>query len=127
MYDLHVELGNHPGTLGQFGKAMGHLGVSLEGGGVFTIGNCGQAHFLIEDGERGRRAAEAANLTVLGVSEVLTRRLKQERPGELGAICVALGNAGVNIVTMYSDHANRMILVVDDVAKAESVTTEWRP
>jgi hypothetical protein len=61
------------------------------------------------------------------VREVLIRRLDQEKPGELGRIAGALGEAGVNIVTMYSDHENRLILVVDDVAKGAEVTSAWLP
>ncbi|MGE0180299.1 MAG: amino acid-binding protein, partial [Sphingomonas sp.] len=66
-------------------------------------------------------------LKVIAVREVLVRRLDQERPGELGRIAAAIGAAGVNIVTMYSDHANQLILVTDDPQKAASVTRDWAP
>ena len=125
MYDIHVLLPDEPGALARFGRAVGGAGVSLEGGGVFTVNGVGQAHFLVEDGEAARRAAEAAGLRVAGVREVLIRRLDQERPGELGRIAAALGDAGINIVTQYSDHANRLILVVDDLAAAAAVTQDW--
>jgi hypothetical protein len=127
MYDLHVLLPDEPGALARFGKALGAAGVSLEGGGAFVVGGMGHAHFLVEDGERGRRAAEAEELQVVAVREVLVRRLNQERPGELGRIAAALGDAGVNILAQYSDHANRLILVVDDPQKAVAVTAEWAP
>ena len=125
MYDIHVLLPDEPGALARFGRAVGGAGVSLEGGGVFTVNGVGQAHFLVEDGEGARRAAEAAGLRVASVREVLIRRLDQERPGELGRIAAALGDAGINIVTQYSDHANRLILVVDDLAAAAAVTQDW--
>ena len=53
-----------------------------------------------------------------------------EVPHEYGGagmdtIAYALAKAGVNIITQYSDHANRLILVVDDPAKADSVTSDW--
>ena len=54
------------------------------------------------------------------------RRLKQEVPGQLGAICSALGDASVNIITLYSDHANQLILVTEDIDKARRVTAEWQ-
>ncbi len=50
MYDIHAMLPDNPGTLGQFGILMGRAGVSLEGGGMFTLGGAGHAHFLVEDG-----------------------------------------------------------------------------
>ena len=126
MYDIHVMLPDNPGTLGQFGSLMGRAGVSLEGGGMFTLGGAGRAHFLVEDGAAAARAAEQGGLEVVAVREVLVRRLKQEVPGQLGAICSALGEASVNIITLYSDHANQLILVTDDIDKARRVTAEWQ-
>ena len=42
------------------------------------------------------------------VREVLVRRLDQDgSPASSAAIAAALGEAGVNIVTMYSDHDNQ--------------------
>ena len=127
MYDIHVLLPHEPGMLARFGEALGSAGVSLEGGGVFVLGGAGHAHFLVADGQRARVAAQEAGLEVCGVREVLVRKLNQERPGELGRIAGVLGEAGVNIVTMYSDHDNQLILVVDDVAKAAEVTSAWTP
>lgn len=125
MYDIHVRLEDTPGALARFGAAMGECGVGLEGGGVFTFEGQGHAHFLVRDGERARAAAERAGLDVVAVREVVVRRLKQDIPGQLGAIAYALAKAGVNIITQYSDHDNRLILVVDDPAAAASVTADW--
>ena len=125
MFDVSIELPGKPGSLARFGEALGAAGVSLEGGGVFTVDGVGHAHFLVEDGEAARAALDQAGLGTATVRPVLIRRLKQEVPGQLGAIARALGDAGVNIETQYSDHANRLILVVDDMETAESVTSDW--
>lgn len=125
MYDLHALLPHEPGALARLGRALGGAGISLEGGGVFLAGGTGHAHFLVADGTRAREAAQAAGLEVVDVRPVLVRRLDQERPGELGRIAAALGDAGVNILTQYSDHANRLILVVDDPAKGAAATSDW--
>ncbi|MEO5773307.1 MAG: amino acid-binding protein [Sphingomicrobium sp.] len=125
MHDVSLDLADRPGSLADFGETLGAAGVSLEGGGVFTVDGTARAHFLVEDGEAARRALVAAGLGNATVRPVLVRRLKQEVPGQLGAIARALGDAGVNIETMYSDHANQLILVVDDVAAAERVTADW--
>lgn len=127
MYDIHVLLPHEPGMLARFGEALGSAGVSLEGGGVFALGAAGHAHFLVADGQRARVAAQEAGLEVCAVREVLICKLDQERPGELGRIAGALGEAGVNIVTMYSDHDNQLILVLDDVTKGAEVTKAWTP
>jgi hypothetical protein len=125
MFDVSIELPGQPGYLARFGEALGAAGVSLEGGGVFTVDVVGHAHFLVEDGEAARAALDQAGLGAATVRPVLIRRLKQEVPGQLGAIARALGDAGVNIETQYSDHANRLILVVDDMETAERVTSDW--
>ena len=125
MYDISIALPGQPGSLARFGEALGAAGVSLEGGGLFTVGGVGHAHFLVEDGEAARAALESAGLGSATVRPVLIRRLKQDVPGQLGAIARALGDVGVNIETQYSDHANRLILVVDDLETAEWVTSDW--
>lgn len=125
MFDLHLLLADQPGELARFGKAMGDAKVSVEGGGVFTVGDHAHAHFLVEDGERAKVAAARAGLEVVAVREVLVRRLKQDQPGQLGAIGAALAAAGVNVITQYSDHSNQLILVVDDIAKALGATGKW--
>lgn len=125
MYDISIALPGQPGSLARFGEALGAAGVSLEGGGLFTVGGVGHAHFLVEDGEAARAALESAGLGSATVRPVLIRRLKQDVPGQLGAIARALCDVGVNIETQYSDHANRLILVVDDLETAERVTSDW--
>ncbi|MEO7815318.1 MAG: amino acid-binding protein [Sphingomicrobium sp.] len=125
MYDLHLLLADQPGQLARFGQAMGQAGVSVEGGGVFTVGNEAHAHFLFDDGEAARTAATDAGLHVVALRPALVRRLKQDQPGQLGAIGAAVAGAGVNILTQYSDHANQLILVVDDIAKADAATSQW--
>jgi hypothetical protein len=127
MQDVAIELPGQPGSLARFGEALGMAGVSLEGGGVFTVEGTGYAHFLVEDGEAARLALERAGLGAAAVRPVLIRRLKQEVAGQLGAIARALADAGVNIEVQYSDHANRLILVVDDMEAAERATSDWAP
>jgi len=127
LFDLELRFADRPGELARFGEAMGRAGLSVEGGGAFDATNGAIAHFLFEDGEAAKRAAEAAGLEVVAVRPVLVRRLKQDQPGQLGAIGRALADAEVNIRTQYSDHSNQLILVVDDIDKAASATAEWSP
>jgi len=125
MFDVSIELPGQPGSLARFGETLGEASISLEGGGVFTVDGVGYAHFLVEDGEAALVALDRAGIGMATVRPVLIRQLKQEVPGQLGAIARALGDAGVNIETQYSDHANRLILVVDDMTTAERVTSDW--
>lgn len=128
MYDVHVIFRDIPGELARFGQLLGRNGVGLEGGGVFGT----DAHFLVEDGEKARRVLLDAGFTVKAVRKPVIRKLKQERPGELGEIAAALGEIaaalaarGVSILTQYSDHANHLILLTDNDKLAAEITEPW--
>ena len=125
MKDLAIALENRPGALADMGEALGRAGVSVEGGGVFVVDGLGIAHFLFEDGPVARRALEGAGIRVLAMRDVVAVRLRQSVPGQLGKIARAMAEAGVNIEVQYSDHDHRLILVVDDLAKAEGVAKSW--
>ncbi len=129
MKDLALRLVHRPGTLGEMAAALGAAGVSLEGGGVFVVDGVATAHFLVSDDHAG--PAETAlrsldGIDLLGVRDVLLTRLRQDVPGQLGALCSALGDAGVSIETQYSDHDGRLVLLVDHPARAAPVLEAWR-
>lgn len=127
MKDLAVELADRPGALARMGAALGAVGASVEGGGAFVVDGLGVAHFLFADAdaEPARQALDEAGVTVLDVRDVLVQRLRQDVPGQLGAICQRMAEAGVNIEVLYSDHSNQLILVVDDHAAGEQVSAAW--
>ncbi|MEB6379730.1 amino acid-binding protein [Leclercia adecarboxylata] len=121
MYDVHVIFTDTPGELSRFGQLLGRNGVGLEGGGVFGV----EAHFLVVEGEKARHVLLAAGFKVQAVRKPLIRKLKQERPGELGEIAAALAAQGVSILTQYSDHANHLILLTDNDKLAAEITGPW--
>ena len=121
MKDLAIALENRPGALAEMGEALGRAGVSIEGGGAWVVGNEGVAHFLFHDGTAARRALEAAGIRVVAEREVVVQRLKQAVPGQLGQLTRRMADAGVNIEVLYSDHDHQLVLVVDDVTKAQQV------
>lgn len=97
MQDLSLELENVPSTLALFGETLGNAGVSVEGGGAWVVTGVGTAHFLVEDGSRAAAALTAIGVRVLACRDVVTLRLRQDEPGQLGKICRRLAEAGVNI------------------------------
>lgn len=125
MYDVAIKLQHRPGALAEMGEALERAKISIEGGGVFAGGAEGHAHFLFQDGHAARTALERAGIEVLDCREVLVQRLAQDQPGQLGQIARLMAQAGVNIETMYSDHKNQLILVVDDPATGTEVSRRW--
>jgi hypothetical protein len=125
MRDVAIRIENSPGALARVGEALGRAGVSVEGGGAFAVDGGGLAHFLVADAAAARRALAGAGVEVLADREVLVQRLDQQRPGQLGRICRRMADAGVNIEALYSDHENRLILVVDDGARGRQVSEAW--
>ena len=125
MKDLAIALDHRPGALAEMGEALGKAGVSVEGGGAWVIGGKGVAHFLFKDGSAARKALEINGIKVLAEREVVVQRLKQAVPGQLGQLARRMGDAGINIEVMYSDHENQLILVVDDIEKARAVSKAW--
>jgi hypothetical protein len=125
MKDITLRLENRPGALAEMGEALGRAGVSIEGGGAFADGGHGLAHFLVADAAAARRALAEAGITVVAERDVLVQRLDQERPGQLGRICRRMAEAGVGIEVLYSDHQNRLILVVDDMERGRAVSDAW--
>ena len=125
MIDLSIVLDDRPGALADLGDALGRAAVSVEGGGVFVVDGIGIAHFLVEDGPAARTALESAGIRVLAEREVLVLRLRQDVPGQLGAVARRMAEAGVNIEVQYSDHANQLILVVDDLERGRAASEAW--
>jgi hypothetical protein len=129
--DLAIELEDRPGALADMGEALGGAGVSVEGGGVFAATREGRtvgfAHFLIADRDlaAARSALAAARIRLVAAREVVHLRLKQEVPGQLGAIARRMADAGVNIEVQYSDHERNLILLVDDAARGREVAARW--
>lgn len=123
MYDLTIRLENRPGALADMGEALGNARISIEGGGMFVVDGRAVAHFLFEDGEAAQAALEGEGIEVADRRRALVQRLDQEEPGQLGKMTRRMAEAGVNIEVMYSDHHNRLILVVDDADTGAS--EEW--
>lgn len=125
MMDVAIVLEDRPGALADMGEALGRAGVSIEGGGAWVVGRDGVAHFLFDDGAAAQVALEAAGIRVVAVREVVIQRLRQDVPGQLGSLTRHMADAGVNIEVLYSDHANQLVLVVDDPTQGREVAAAW--
>jgi len=113
--------------LADLGEALGGAGVSLEGGGVFTVAGAGVAHFLVDNAAAAQLALEGVGLGPVAISDVVTLRLRQAVPGQLGLLARQMADAGVNIAVQYSDHDGNLIVVVppDHATAAYGVANAW--
>ena len=125
MKDLEIALKNKPGSLALMGETLGKNKVSLEGGGVFQNGETSIAHFLVEEAEKAKAVLAEVGIEVVKINDVLIQKLRQDVPGQLGMFCRRMADAGVNILVQYSDHANQLIVVVDDIEKGKQVSETW--
>jgi hypothetical protein len=125
VFDVALDLGDQPDGLAAVGEALGAARISIEGGGMFRVDGRAVAHFLVADGQAARRVLADAGLVVTDVREVLVRRLRQDVPGQLGAITRAVAEAGVRLEVLYSDHDHRLILLTSDDAAAATATLAW--
>ena len=125
MKDLEIILENKIGALALLGEILGRNKISLEGGGVFSNDKNAIAHFLVEEADRAKQVLTQAGISVLRINDVVVLKLRQDVPGQLGMFCRRLADAGVNILTQYSDHSNQLIVVADNYEKAKQVAEEW--
>ena len=125
MKDLEIILENKVGALALLGETLGKNKISLEGGGVFDNGKHSIAHFLVEEADRAKEVLEQSGINVSKINEVIIKKLRQDVPGQLGMFCRKLADAGINILTQYSDHSNQLIVVVDKYERAKQVSDEW--
>lgn len=125
MQDIEILLENKPGELALMGETLGKNKISLEGGGVFQSGNVSIAHFLVEEAGRAKEELDRVEIKVVKINDVIIQKLRQDVPGQLGMFCRRMAEANVNILVQYSDHANQLILVVDDFEKGKKVSDAW--
>lgn len=114
MFDIEVAAPNGAESLVSIGRALGGAGVGLEGGGMWS----GVAHYLVADRNAAVLALIDAGLGAPVVRPVVVAELDADVPGALGRMMQILVDAGVTLHIQYSDHDNRKVLVVDDVARA---------
>jgi hypothetical protein len=118
--DLTVILEDRPGTAAEMGEALGKAGVNMEGGCGFRSEGKGVVHILVEDAVAAKKVLQQAGIEVRDEREVLVLKIGEDRPGVMGDITRRIAQAGVNIELMYIATNNRIVLGVDNIAKARA-------
>lgn len=117
--DLTVVLPDRPGALAELGERLGAAGVNIGGVCCAVQGGQGPAHVLVEDPEGARAALSDTPFDVGAEREVLVTDV-EDRPGVLGEVARRVADAGVNIEVVYLATNTRLVLGVDDAAKARA-------
>ena len=120
--DLTVVLQDRPGELARLGEATGRAGVAIQGMCALTGEGRGVIHLLFDDAvaPAARRALEQAGMGVADEREVLVIDVAQ-RPGSLGGLARALGEANVNIELAYTTFGGiKLVIATDDLDSARA-------
>jgi hypothetical protein len=124
--DLSIVTENRPGSIAKVAEALGIAGVNIDG--ICGIGLEGKAyiHILVQEVVKARRALEANHIEVSEELDVLVLEV-EDRPGVVGNISRRLANAGVDIQLAYLATSTRLVINVDDFAKAREALLPKRP
>ncbi|MGC9156359.1 MAG: amino acid-binding ACT domain-containing protein [Ferrimicrobium sp.] len=117
MYDVEVAAPDGAASLALLGQVLGNACVGLEGGGMWS----GVAHYLVEDAVAAENALTNAGIGPVVCNEVVIAELDADIPGALGRMMQQLVEGGVRLLSQYSDHDNRKVLIVDDAATARAI------
>lgn len=116
--NLTVILEDRPGELARLGEATGTRGVNILGMAAFTGEGRGVIQILVEDAAAARQALEAAGIGIADEREALVIDVN-DKPGSLGGLARALGEAGVNIELAYTTYGGvKLVIVTDDLDAA---------
>jgi hypothetical protein len=120
--DITLILRDRPGELARLGEATGEAGVNIEGMCAMTGEGRGVIHILVADEKVAvaREALQEAGLGVADEREVLVIDVN-DRPGTLGELARALGDASVNIELAYTTFGGiKLVVATDDLESARA-------
>lgn len=110
------------GALAEIGEVLGNAGVNIETLSATAHGGQGVVHLVVDDGEEAAEVLASKGFKVEDARPVMSATL-EDRPGELGAFCRRLADAGVTISAAYvmrrSGGETELIFAVDDLEAAE--------
>jgi hypothetical protein len=118
--DLTLYLDDHPGELARVGDALGKAGTNIAGlCAVATGGGQAEVHILVHDATPAFEALQGAGIRIAAEQEVIVLDM-EDRPGALGEVARKLGDAKVNLTTVYLATNTRLVLAADNLAEAKA-------
>ena len=127
MYDVALDLPDRPGALATFGEALGAAAVSLEGGGVFTVGGIGRALLLKMLRDDRKLGAKCSVLTASHAGALLYPHAGYERIGTLLMFALArVVRAGGGAGTIWDPSIHAFLVPVAVLMIVAAIAT-WIP
>lgn len=119
--EIIIRMEDKPGILAEIGELLGSRGVNIETLAASTVLGEGVIHLVVDDGEDAAEILKSNSFLVDGVRPVLTATI-DDKPGEFGAYCRRLHDAGVDISAVYlaqkGNGETELIFAVDDLDSA---------
>jgi hypothetical protein len=118
--DLVIIPEDTPGVLATLGEVLGAANINIEAISAFTGQGKGIVHVLVDKAEEALEVLADAGIEVKAARRVAVAPLPDE-PGQLGAACRKLADAGVNIEQAYIAAGSKLVVLCDDVDQAKDV------
>jgi hypothetical protein len=116
---LTIFLENQTGRLAEVAKILKDANINLQGFSTTEARDYGILRLVVSDTEKARQILKDAGFTT-HIAEVICFWV-QDRPGELSRILEILAGEKINIDYIYVIAGTRLVISVDDIAKAEAV------
>lgn len=118
--DLTIRLKNKPGILADLGELLGKHNINMEALCGIPLNEESVLHIVVEDETTTKYILEDNGFKVTAIRDVLILDIADiaGKAGSGGKLARRIGNAGVNIDTIYLAENNRIVLGVDNIDKA---------
>lgn len=118
--DLVIIPSDEPGVLATLGETLGAAGLNIEAISAFTGKGRGIVHVLVDRAEDALPILADAGVDVQAARDVVVVPLPDE-PGQLGAACRKLADAGINIEQAYIAAGSMLVVVCEQTAEAARI------
>jgi hypothetical protein len=113
--DIVIEVENKPGELAKLAAAVSDAGVNLAAATFTGNGDSAQLHILVKHAEPVRHALAITHADLRPVEREVVVVEMGENPALLGDLAREIGDAGVNIDTVYVATNNRVVFHSTDM------------
>jgi hypothetical protein len=113
--DIVIEVENKPGELAKLAAAVSDAGVNLAAATFTGTGDAAQLHILVKHAEPVRHALAITHADIHPMEREVVVVDMGDNPALLGDLAREIGDAGVNIDTVYVATNNRVVFHSTDM------------